>query len=139
MPTETVYLQIEPKAVREKVLIERPIRWFDSESKHMWTFYGGRLEFEFNRELKQLVPKVEWDEEKKRWRTKNETFETKTIFRSNRKEIEEWIKQFKTVFGLEKNEEDTDTRVVAVDVDRVHVRNMEIALDRHQIRYEIDG
>ena len=81
----------------------------------------------------------DWDEEKKRWRTKNETFETKTIFRSNRKEIEEWIKQFKTVFGLEKNEEDTDTRVVAVDVDRVHVRNMEIALDRHQIRYEIDG
>jgi len=138
MPTKTIFIPFLNKRVVVKKKIERPIHWFDIESNKMWTFFGGKLQYRWDQKLKRLVPKVEWDKEKKRWKCQDDAYKSVTERKTNEEDLRKLIKdmEIRERISIEINRSESDNSGIAIDVSEKDMNDAETILERNRLEYK---
>jgi len=110
-------LILTSKSKRSKVKVERDHSWYDTESKKMLNFRGGRLEFDYDPKTKKAIPKVVDHEE--------------YINGTDYPEIKKWLKTNAAKHGITILED--NGRNVTISIDNSDFDDVREDLYRHRI------
>ncbi len=133
---KTLLLEFSSKQVRQQRRIMRENLWWDTIHKKMHKIWGSKIDLYWNEEAKNMIPRVKWDEDEKRWETKGEAFETFYEKKNNKEIIKDWIENIGNRLGAELNREETSNKGIAIDCDNSSLPVIEYSLDRYEILFE---
>ena len=129
MPTVFVYCQLSSQQVKTK--LERQLLWYDTETKKMCEFHGGRLIFAYGYDpgvgRNRLMPKVE----------DVEIIQNKVA--SNANEIKNWFDSFVDEFNsdIDIAEENYNEGWIEFDVPENEMGRFITVLDFQDVNYRV--
>jgi len=136
MNEEKLLLEFDTKNLKKKKKVERELMWYDSYLNKMWKIWGGELRYRWDTSSGRMVPKVKWNNEKKRWETENYLYEYTYVRSNNKKEIQEWIDDVGSRLGAEVDDYNSSDKGIAINIDKTFVKTVEYSLDRHGIKFD---
>jgi len=132
---KTYFVEFETKRHRDKRRTLKKLFWFDGKYNVMYEIWGDQIRMRWSPEWNRSVPDVEWDKTEKRWTVKDVVYELKLEYRSNKDEIQSWLDNIASRLGAEINNEETDSRGIAINIQEHLSTEIEYLLDRKGFRY----